>query len=271
MRIEPIRIPNSVIPRIPPPVTNITPPSVVSSLEVPVINVPNVVIDYPTIDVPTEAEWRGVMTPPQQPEQQSPPEEPRELPPPPPPPAPPAPQPKPPAPTPQQIVPEPVIDVVDAPTFTVMGVDVELPDPSVVATAGSVAVVATSASIVMTMVFNAAKNALAPTLQEMTKKKFKVKIKQIKPILHYVQSQDGGVTILQYSKDGTCFVDETHSVEQYIRDQVEINPTYEIDYKIMVDKPIMTNFTREGQKRFASLFVAPSKVAKVLGAKLHLG
>jgi hypothetical protein len=266
MRIEPIRIPNSVIPRIPPPVTNATPPSVVSSLQVPVINVPSVVIEYPTIDLPTEAQWRGVMTPPQEPVQQTPQEDPRELPPPPPPP-----QPTPPVPEPEQIVPAPTIDVVDKPIITVLGVDVELPDPSVVTTAGSVAVVATTASIVITMAFNAAKNALTPALQRMAKKKFKVKIKQIKPILHYVQSQDGGVTILQYSNEGTSFVDEIENVEQYIRDQVEMNPTYEVDYKIMVDKPIMSNFSREGQKRFSSLFVAPSKVAKVLGAKLHLG
>ena len=157
--------------------------------------------------------------------------------------------------------------VVPGPTVDIGGVEIPLPDVGVVATAGSIAVVTTAAGLGASIVFTQAKNALTPVINELVKKKFKVKIKNVKPVLHYVLTEDGKVQIFEYSKTGTKLVDTTDKVEQYIRDQVEINSLYEYDNKILIDEGIKSQLTKEGQKRFASLFVAPQKLAKKLGAK----
>ena len=157
--------------------------------------------------------------------------------------------------------------VVPGPTIDIGGVEIPLPDVGVVATAGSIAVVTTAAGLGASIVFTQAKNALTPMINELVKKKFKVKIKNVKPVLHYVLTEDGNVQIFEYSKTGTKLVDTTDKVEQYIRDQVEINSLYEYDNKILIDEGIKSQLTKEGQKRFASLFVAPQKLAKKLGAK----
>ena len=53
-------IPPPVIRTITPPVTQVAPPPVTRGIKPPVINVPGVEITYPTIDVPTQEEWRGI-------------------------------------------------------------------------------------------------------------------------------------------------------------------------------------------------------------------
>ena len=67
MEIKPISIPHNIIRDIPPPSIRQTPPPVVSTLERPVVDVPSVVIDYPTIDVPTEEDFQGQLSPPPSP------------------------------------------------------------------------------------------------------------------------------------------------------------------------------------------------------------
>ena len=154
------------------------------------------------------------------------------------------------------------------PTFTVGGININLPDPSLVATAGAVAVVTTASTMVASTALNALKNAAEPLIKEATKSKFKIKIKQVKPVLHYVMAESGHVDVFEYSAEGTRLIEQVDNVEQYIRDQVEINALYEIDNKIIIDDVIAEKFTKEGQKRFKPLFAPAKKIAKKLSARL---
>ena len=238
MEIQPIRIPRNVIENVAPPVTRGVPPPVVSGLEVPVMDVPTPIIEYPVIDVPTEQDFQEQLQQPQESE----PEEPaptRELPPP--------------------KVPSNVVDVA--------GVSVTLPPMDVVATAGATAVVATTASLAAGVVVKQAVNALEPFLKNLAKRKFKVKIKKVKPVLHFVLSDNGNIDVIQYSMDGMKVVDSTSMVETYLRDKLDENSLYEIDNKIIIDEVIKDKFTKEGRSRFKKLFMPPSKMAKKLAAR----
>jgi len=176
----------------------------------------------------------------------------------------------------QQAIPQPVTPVIEVPpqpktpTFTVNGIDINLPDPSLVATAGAVAVVTTASTMIASTALNAVKNAAEPIIKEATKKKFKIKIKQVKPVLHYVLAEGGHVDIFEYSATGTRLIEQIDNVEQYIRDQVEINSLYEIDNKIIIDDVIADKFTKEGQQRFKPLFAPAKKIAKKLSAKFSI-
>jgi hypothetical protein len=173
----------------------------------------------------------------------------------------------------QTSTPTPVVEVPadkPQPTFTVGGININLPDPSLVATAGAVAVVTTASTMVATTALNALKNAAEPIIKEATKKKFKIKIKQVKPVLHYVLAEGGHIDIFEYSAEGTRLVEQVENVEQYIRDQVEINSLYEIDNKIIIDDVISSKFTKEGQQRFKPLFAPAKKIAKKLSAKFSI-
>ena len=154
------------------------------------------------------------------------------------------------------------------PRITIAGVNIDLPDPSLVATAGAVAVVTTAATMVSSIGLNALKNAAEPLIREATKNKFKIKLKQVKPVLHYVLTDSGQVDIFEYSAEGTKLIDTTDNVEQYIRAQVETNSFYETENKIIIDDVITDKFTKEGQTRFKSLFAPAKKIAKKLSARL---
>lgn len=154
------------------------------------------------------------------------------------------------------------------PSLTVAGLKIDLPDPSLVATAGAVAVVTTASTMVATTAFNALKNAAEPMIKEAAKKKFKLKIKQVKPVLHYVLAEEGHVDVFEYSAEGTRLVETINNPEQYLRDQVEINALYEIENKVIIDDVIMGKFTKEGKERFKPLFAPAKKIAKKLSARL---
>lgn len=222
---------------------------------------PNPILDYPVIDVPTQEQFDAVVngqnskdestsektrglsntSPPQLPQiAQTPPT--------------------------QQVAEIPANK--PTPTLTVFGTNINLPDPSLVATAGAVAVVTTAATIASTTALNALKNAAEPFIKEATKNKFKIKIKQVKPVLHYVLAENGHIDIFEYSAEGTRLIEQVDNVEQYIRDQVEINTLYEIDNKIIIDDVIAEKFTKEGRKRFKPLFAPAKKIAKKLSARL---
>jgi hypothetical protein len=274
---NPINVPNSNINKIAGPsvISTIDRPAirdveqpVVRGLEVPVVDVPNTAIKYPVINVPTQAEFDAAVNAERQKQSQE--EKPKErgLPDTTPPPQLPqvaqTPFTQTPAPTPIAEVPADK----PQPTFSVYGVNINLPDPSLVATAGAVAVVTTASTMVATTALNALKNAAEPLIKEATKNKFKIKIKQVKPVLHYVMAEEGHVDIFEYSAEGTRLVEQVSNVEQYIRDQVEINALYEIDNKIIIDDVIKNKFTKEGKERFKSLFAPAKKVAKKLAARL---
>jgi hypothetical protein len=253
----------SVIPTIDPPVLRSMEVPVVRGLALPVFEMPDTSIKYPVINVPTQEEFNAAVNAEREKQAQEKAERSRGLPDSTPPPQlPQATQ------TPPTQAPTPVIEVPDKPSLQVAGLNIDLPDPSLVATAGSVAVVTTAATMAATTVFNALKNAAEPLIKEATKKKFKVKIKQVKPVLHYVLAEGGHVDIFEYSATGTRLVEKIDNVEQYLRDQVEINALYEIENKVIIDDVIMDKFTKEGQKRFKSLFAPAKKIAKKLSAKL---
>ena len=164
---------------------------------------------------------------------------------------------------------QPIVDVPTQPTIDIAGVPIPIPDPGVVATAGSVAVVTTAAGMGATVVFGQVKNALTPVINELVKKKFKVKIKQVKPVLHFVPQGDV-VNIFEYSMKGTRLVDSVENVEMYLRDQVDINSLYEYDNKLLVDSTLKDKFTKEGAKRFKNLFTPARSIAKKLSAKFSI-
>jgi hypothetical protein len=258
----------SVIPTINPPVTKEVEVPVVRGLALPVFDMPDTRIKYPVINVPTQAEFDAAVKAEREKQAQAQQDKPRGLPDTTPPPKLPQVVQTPPTQTP---TPTPVVEVPadkPQPTFTVGGIDINLPDPSLVATAGAVAVVTTAATIASTTVLNALKNAAEPLIKEATKNKFKIKIKQVKPVLHYVMADSGHIDIFEYSADGTRLVEQVDNVEQYIRDQVEINALYEIDNKIIIDDVIKDKFTKEGKERFKPLFAPAKKIAKKLSARL---
>ena len=237
---------------------------VIRGLALPIIDVPNPTINYPVIDVPTQEEFDAAVKADQQKKQQEQEEKSRGLP-----------DSKvtqlPPAV--QQAI-QPPVTKAEIPadkqqlSFNVGGVNINLPDPSVVATAGAVAVVTTAATVASTAVFNALKNAAEPMIKQAAKNKFKIKIKQVKPVLHYVMTDSGHVDVFEYSSEGTRLVAQTDNVEQYIRDQVEMNTLYEIENKIIIDDIMKDKFTKEGQERFKSLYAPPKKIAKKLSSKI---
>lgn len=272
---NPINIPNANINRISGPsvISTIDRPSVrgvevpvVRGLEVPVINMPNTGIKYPVLNVPTQAEFDAAVNAERQKQAAEEQQKNRGLP-------DTITQPQLPqvAETSTTQTPTPVVEVPPdkpQPTFSVYGVDINLPDPSLVATAGAVAVVTTAATIASTAAFNVLKNAAEPFIKEATKNKFKIKIKQVKPVLHYVMAEAGHIDIFEYSAEGTRLVAQVDNVEQYIRDQIEQNTLYEIENKVIIDEPIKDKFTKEGQERFKPLYAPPKKIAKKLSARL---
>lgn len=236
MEIKPISIPRNVIQEIPPTVVRNMPPPVVTELPVPVIEVPEVVIDYPTIDVPTQQEFEGQLAPPQ----------------------PPIPQPG-----------IPTRDLPDVPSINVPGLGpVDAPPVAPLVTAGATAVVVTSVTLASTILLNALKDKILGPLLDRLKKK-KVKIKQKKPVLHFIQ-EENGVRIMEYSVKGIRLLDTTENIEQYLRDQVDIDSLYEYDNKLIIDAGIKDMMTKDAQKRFKNHFVAPKAIVKKLSAKFSL-
>jgi hypothetical protein len=278
---NPINVPNSninrisgpsVIPTVDKPILQQINAPVVRGLEVPVIDAPNTTIQYPVVKVPTQAEFDASTKPQQNKQEEKSEEKSRGLPDSKPPQLPPSVQ-TPAIQTPIIENPKQIAEVpadLPKPTFTVNGIDINLPDPSLVATAGAVAVVTTAATIASTTVLNALKNAAEPMIKEATKNKFKIKIKQVKPVLHYVLAENGHIDVFEYSAEGTRLVEQVSNVEQYIRDQVEINALYEIDNKIIIDDVIKDKFTKEGKERFKPLFAPAKKIAKKLSARLSI-
>ena len=240
MRIKPVRIPRNIIDRIPAPVTDVVPPPVVTNMPKPVVDVPNPVIEYPTLDVPTREEFEGVVLPPQESESET--DQPtRDLP----------------------AVPTPVVPQVNVPGVGLVDLPPVGPLITAGATAAVTAVVALGASIFMNQL---KEKFLEPLIKKATKKKNK-KLKQKKPVIHFADTGQE-IDIFEYSVKGTRLVSRVENVELYLRDQIEIDSLYEYDNKIIVDDSLKTKFTEEGQKRFKRHFVPAKVIVKKLSAKL---
>ena len=104
-----------MVTRIPRPAIRDTSPPVVRGLQVPVVDVPTPIIEYPTLDVPTEQDFRQQMSPQEQTQEET--EDTRDLP----------------------TTPKP-----EQPTITIAGVEAPLPEPAPLITAGATAVVTTA-------------------------------------------------------------------------------------------------------------------------------
>ena len=250
MEIRPILIPRNVIQDIPPPTIRSTTAPVVRGLEVPVIDVPSPVLNYPTIDVPTQEEFQGVVEQPQSQEaQETPPS--RNLPPP-------------------QATPN--LPELPPPSVTLPVVGpVDLPPVAPLITAGATAVVTTTVVLASNIVLGQVKQALDGPLKKMLepKKNKKIKLKQKKPVLHYVREGDK-VNIFEYSIKGTKLLETVEKPEQYIRDQVEMSSVYEYDNKVIINDDVTDMFTKEGQKRFKKHFTPAKSIVKKLSAKFSI-
>jgi hypothetical protein len=250
------QIPRNVVSELPNPVTSrievsipvvrgVKPP-VVRGISPPVVSIPDTTIEYPTIDVPTEEQFQGDMSP-QQPQTSIPTPDTRDLP-----TSPPA--------------------IPTQPSIEVGGVDIPLPDPGPLVAAGSLAVVTTVVTLGATIAVGQLKTALEPLLKKLLQpKKKKIKIKQVKPVLHYIPNENGTVECIQYSQKGMKVLEGgIEKFEQHLRDQVEIDTLWEYDNKIIIDEELSEKLTKEGQKRFKKYFAAPKVIAKKLGAKFTL-
>jgi hypothetical protein len=237
-------IPSPVVDSIsvPIPVVRGAKPPVVRGISPPVVDVPNTNIDYPTLDVPTEEQFQGDMSP-QQPQTSIPTPDTRDLP------------------TTPAIPTQPSIEV--------GGVDIPIPEPGPLVAAGSLAVVTTVVTLGATIAVGQAKTALEPMLKKMLQpKKKKIKIKKVTPVLHFIPNENGSVELIEYSAKGMKVLEGgIENIEQYLRDQVEIDSLWEYDNKVIVDEGLSKNLTKEGQKRFKKYFASPKVIAKKLGSK----
>jgi len=238
-------IPTPIIRNIPPPVIRDVPPPVIRGIEIPSVDVPEPRIDYPVIDVPTEEEFRQQVDSEKEIEQGT--EDVRELP------------------------TTPPIPVTPRPTINIGGIEAPLPDPAPLVTAGATAVVTTAVTLGATILVSKVKESLLePYLKRLSSKKRKIKIKQIKPVIHYVINEDNTVDVMEYSQSGTRVLDQTTDVERYIRDQIEMDSLYEYDNKIIIDDTIREQFTKEGEKRFKALFAPAKSIAKKLSSRFSI-
>ena len=277
-RISRIEVPSPVIRRIPSPQIRTAQPPVVRGIAPPIVDVPTAVIDYPVILLPP---GEFVETPPSNDEKPEEPiqepveidandfipeEEDR--------PGLDAEEDETPQETSPPVQPERPVLTTEQPTITIGGVEAPLPEAAPLVTAGATAVVTTSVAITSTIVLNKLKDVvLEPMMKRMeqsSQRKKKVKIKQVKPVIHYVLNDDNTVDVLEYSQKGTKVIDQTDDVERYIRDQVEEDSLYEYDNKVIIDDVIKEQFTKEGAKRFKSLFAPAKSIAKKLGAKFSI-
>jgi hypothetical protein len=146
--------------------------------------------------------------------------------------------------------------------------DIPLPEPAPLVAAGSMAVVTTVVTLGATIAVGQAKQALEPLIKSALKpKRKKIKVKQVKPVLHFVPNDDGTAEIIQYSAKGMKVLEGgIEKLEQYLRDQVEIDALWEYDNKIIIDEALSKSLTKEGRKRFKKYFTAPKVIAKKLGS-----
>jgi hypothetical protein len=275
--IKPLRSDNS-IDRLPPPVIDSLKPPVVNGLQVPVIDLPSARIDYPRVELPyQESIPNPALSKPQEIEEQ-PKEKTRELQ-----DNPPPPQPQISSPVSPQII-QPSIPTVpkEQPKITeetppeaksmeiaVLGHNINVPTPVAVVEAGATAVIGTSATLVTALVFNQVRQAAAPVLQKLARDKFKIKLKKIKPVIHFVKEGEL-VHIIEYNgEDVKLLNDHVDNPEQYLRDLIDTDPLYESDHKIIIDEPIKDLFTKEGSKRF-NYFISSKKLVKKLSARFSL-
>lgn len=232
-----LNIPKPVIDRIPPPVIQDSPPPVVRGLEVPVIDVPTPIIEYPTLDAPTREQFEGTVTPP-------------------------VPQPNTNKPERTRLLPE---------TVPILGRDIPVPDAATLITTGSTAAIAVATTMATTLLLREVIRRITPLIRKMSEsgEKKRKKKKKGKSVLHFVQS-DEGILVIEYSNNGTKLLEVVDNTEHYLRDKINVDSMYELDNKIIIDSEIKESMTKEGQERFGKLFCPSKSIAKKLSAKFSV-
>jgi hypothetical protein len=264
------------------PVTQVLPPPIVNSLQPPVVNfgLPNIV--YPQL--PPMAPPPSSVSPP-----------PSSSPPPPPKPTVPKqkkeeekteekaqPAPLPTLPTPPKVtVPVPAKPLVptkeirptemEAVRIEIAGKEVSLPTPQQAVQASATAVVGTSVTLATAMVFKQVRKVVGEAAAKLKRNKFKVKLRQVKPVLHFVDNGDGGVEVIEYSGESVkVLASDVKSPEQFLRDTVEADELFELDHRIVIDDHLKEKFSKEGAKRF-NYFAPSKKIARRLVARFIFG
>lgn len=232
-----LNIPRPVINRVPPPVIRNSPPPVVRGLEIPIIDVPTPIIEYPTLDVPTREQFEGAVTPPAPPPTTDKPER-------------------------SRLLPE---------TVPILGRDIPIPDAATLITTGSTAAIAVATTMGTTLLLREVLKRLDPIMKKVTEsadKKNKKK-KKGKTVLHFMQGPEG-VIVMEYSNKGAKLLEVVDNTEHYLRDKTNENTMYELDNKIVIDSEIKESMTKEGQKRFSKLFCPSKSIVKKLSAKFSV-
>jgi hypothetical protein len=259
------RVSTPSINRLPPPVIEALPAPIItkSTLDKPVIDIPVPKLDYPRIEIPTSPE----VSIPQKEEKQTdgtsknrslgevPPVVPAievpKLP-----PVVPA--------TPQFEPPGKTVEV------NILGHEVNIPTPAAAVEAGATAIIGTSVTLGTAIVFNQARQAAAPVLQKMARDKFRIRLRNIKPVLHFIE-ENGLVHVIKYDAEGVKLLNNNvENPEQYLRDLIDADHLFEADHKILIDDLIKDKFTKEGAKRF-NYFVPAKKLAQKLAARFVFG
>ena len=153
---------------------------------------------------------------------------------------------------------------------TIAGHEVNIPTPAAAVEAGATAIIGSSVTLGTAILFNQARKAAGPVLQKLARNKFKIKLRSIKPVLHFME-EDGLVIVKQYNSDGVKLLNnQVENPEQYLRDLIDADHLFEADHKIIIDESIKSKFTKEGAKRF-NYFVPAKNLAKKLAAKFVFG
>jgi hypothetical protein len=152
----------------------------------------------------------------------------------------------------------------------ILGHDVNIPTPSAAVEAGATAVIGTTVTLATALLVNQGRQLAAPALQKLVRNKFKIKLKSIKPVLHFVE-EDGVVHVIRYDGEGVRLLNNhVENPEQYLRDLIDADRLFEADHKIIIDEPVKQRFTKEGAKRF-NYFVPAKKIARKLAARFVFG
>ena len=251
--------------RLPPPVIEALPVPIVtkSTLEKPIIDIPVPKLDYPRIEIPTSPE---VFIPQKEEKQTDGTSKNRSL-----------------SDTPPVV---PAIEVPKLPPIVpatpqleppgktmeinILGHEVNIPTPAAAVEAGATAIIGTSVTLGTAIVFNQARQAAAPVLQKMARNKFKIRLRNIKPVLHFIE-ENGLVHVIKYDGEGVKLLNNhVENPEQYLRDLIDADRLFEADHKIIIDEPVKQRFTKEGAKRF-NYFVPAKKIARKLAARFVFG
>ena len=152
----------------------------------------------------------------------------------------------------------------------IIGHEVNIPTPTAAIEAGATAVIGTTVTLVTALLVNQGRQLAAPVLQKLARNKFKIKLKSIKPVLHFVE-ENGVVHVIRYDAEGVRLLNNNiENPEQYLRDLIDADHLFEADHKILIDDLIKDKFTKEGAKRF-NYFVPAKKLAQKLAARFVFG